>query len=188
MMNQEQIEELIDRSRQNDTIAFAQLVSEFQKMVFSLAFRLLCNEDETRDMVQEIFVKIWLSLDKYDGRCRFTTWMYKITCNTCYDRLRVLQRSPSAFSSDFAPANENWKSEENIEEALVNKELQDLILRFTGDLPPKQKLVFTLRDIEELDVAEVISITGMTAEQIKHNLYQARKQIRAKIHQIETDL
>lgn len=71
---------------------------------------------------------------------------------------------------------------------MVNKELQDLILRFTGDLPPKQKLVFTLRDIEELDVAEVISITGMTAEQIKHNLYQARKQIRAKIHQIETDL
>lgn len=77
MMNQEQIEELIDRSRQNDTIAFAQLVSEFQTMVFRLAFRLLCNEDETRDMVQEIFVKIWLSLDKYDGRCRFTTWMYK---------------------------------------------------------------------------------------------------------------
>ena len=177
MMNQEQIEELIDRSRQNDTIAFAQLVSEFQTMVFRLAFRLLCNEDETRDMVQEIFVKIWLSLDKYDGRCRFTTWMYKITCNTCYDRLRVLQRSPSAFSSDFAPATENWKSEDNLEEALV-----------TGDLPPKQKLVFTLRDIEELDVAEVISITGMTAEQIKHNLYQARKQIRAKIHQIETDL
>ena len=188
MMNQEQIEELIDRSRQNDMIAFAQLVSEFQTMVFRLAFRLLCNEDETRDMVQETFLKVWLSLDKYDGRCRFTTWMYKITCNTCYDRLRVLQRSPSAFSSDFVPANENWKSDENIEEALANKELQDLILRFTGDLPPKQKLVFTLRDVEELDVAEVISITGMTAEQIKHNLYQARKQIRAKIHQIETDL
>jgi RNA polymerase sigma-70 factor (ECF subfamily) len=49
MMNQEQIEELIDRSRQNDTIAFAQLVSEFQTMVFRLAFRLLCNEDETRE-------------------------------------------------------------------------------------------------------------------------------------------
>ena len=71
---------------------------------------------------------------------------------------------------------------------MANKELQDLILRFTGDLPPKQKLVFTLRDVEELDVAEVISITGMTAGQIKHNHYQARKQIRAKIHQIETDL
>ena len=56
MMNQEQIEELIDRSRQNDTIAFAQLVSEFQTMVFRLAFRLLCNEDETRDTVHEIFV------------------------------------------------------------------------------------------------------------------------------------
>lgn len=70
MMNQEQIEELIDRSRQNDTIAFAQLVSEFQTMVFRLAFRLLCNEDETRDMVQEIFVKIgfrWISMTEDAG-------------------------------------------------------------------------------------------------------------------------
>mgnify|MGYP000470720162 CR=1 FL=1 len=74
-------------------------------------------------------------------------------CVCCNVRLRLSH-------PNFAPANENWKSEENIEEALVNKELQDLILRFTGDLPPKQKLVFTLRDIEELDVAEVISITG----------------------------
>lgn len=78
MMNQEQIQELVDRSKRNDTIAFAQLVSEFQAMVFRLAFRLLCDEDEAKDMVQDVFVKIWISIDKYDGSCRFSTWMYKI--------------------------------------------------------------------------------------------------------------
>ncbi|WP_455673405.1 RNA polymerase sigma factor [Phocaeicola sp.] len=188
MMNQEQIKELIDKSRKNDAAAFARLVSEYQGMVFRLAFRLLCDEDETRDMVQETFVKIWLSINKYDGTCRFSTWIYKITCNTCYDRLRALQRSPSAYSSDSACTDWNMKSEENIEEVLANKELASLILRFTEELTPKQKLVFTLRDIEGLEVAEVVTITGLSAEKIKHNLYQARKQIRNKIHQIEPDL
>lgn len=188
MMNQEQIQELVDRSKLNDTIAFAQLVLEFQIMVFRLAFRLLCDEDETRDMVQETFVKVWMSIDRYDGSCRFSTWIYKIACNTCYDRLRALQRAPSTYSSEVVSLEHNMSSEENIEEILVNKELKDLILRFTCQLSPKQKLVFTLRDIEGLEVSEVVAITGMSAEKVKHNLYQARKQIRNKIHQIEPDL
>lgn len=79
-------------------------------------------------------------------------------------------------------------SGENIEEVLTNRELKDLILRFTRQLSPRQKLVFTLRDIEGLEVSEVVAITGMSAEKVKHNLYQARKQIRNRIHQIEPDL
>lgn len=195
MTNQQQIQEWVDRSRQNDTVAFAYLVSEFQFMVFRLAFRLLCDEEEARDMVQETFVKIWMSIDKYDGSCRFSTWVYKITCNTCYDRLRALQRSPAAHFSnigsaeyDVISANQTIHSAENIEEILTNQELKNLILRFADQLSPKQKLVFTLRDIEGLDVSEVVAITGMSAEKVKHNLYQARKQIKNKIHQIEPDL
>lgn len=188
MMNQEQIQELVDRSKRNDTIAFAQLVSVFQAMVFRLAFRLLCDEDEAKDMVQDVFVKIWISIDKYDGSCRFSTWMYKITSNTCYDRLRALRRTPPAYSSETISVEHDIGSGENIEEALSHKELKDLILRFTEELTPKQRLVFTLRDIEELDVAEVVIITGLSPEKIKHNLYQARKQIRNKMHQIDPGL
>lgn len=188
MNEQVKIQELIDKSRQNDRTAFARLVSEYQGMVYRLTFRLLCDEDEAMDMVQETFIKIWLSLDKYDGSSRFSTWIYKIACNTCYDRLRTLQRSPSFYSSVSAPIDCNMRSKENIEDILENKELAALIFRFTQELTPKQKLVFTLRDIEGLEVSEVVIITGMTAEKIKHNLYQARKQIRNKIHQIEPDL
>lgn len=188
MMTQQQIKELITRSKQNDTTAFALLVTEFQGMIFRLAFRLLCNEVEARDMVQEIFVKIWLSLDKYNDTFRFSTWIYKITCNICYDRLRALQHSPSGYLSDTLSVSGGMVSEENIEKVLENKELKDLILRFTEELTPKQRLVFTLRDIEELEVAEVVIITGLSPEKIKHNLYQARKQIKSKIHQIDPDL
>lgn len=188
MMNQEQIQILIDKSRQNDTMAFALLVTEYQSLVYRLAFRLLCNEDDARDMVQDTFVKVWLSLDKYNNACRFSTWIYKITCNACYDCLRTLQHSPSAYPSDIDCGNLLMTSDENIEQTLINKELKELILIFTKELTPKQKMVFMLRDVEELEVSEVETITGMSAGKIKSNLYQARKQIRMKINQIDPGL
>lgn len=185
-MNQEQIQVLVDKADQEkDPAAFAQLVSGHQELVFRLAFRLLCNESEARDMVQETFLKVWLSLDKYDRGCRFSTWIYKIASNTCYDRLRVLQHTPTFYSSSFTSAELDHKADTDIEQSLVNENLKELILRFTSDLTPRQKLVFTLRDIEGLDVAEVETITGLSAGKIKSNLYQARKQIREKINQIE---
>ena len=72
--------------------------------------------------------------------------------------------------------------------AASNKQLKELILRYTNELPPQQKLVFTLRDVEELEVAEVQIITGLSPEKIKSTLYLARKNIRNKMNQIDPDL
>ena len=93
MMNEEEIQVLIDKSKKQDMTAFALLVTEYRQLVFRLAFRLLCNEEEARDMVQETFIKVWLNLDKYNREYRFSTWLYKITGNICYDRLRFLQHT-----------------------------------------------------------------------------------------------
>ena len=185
MMNEKEIQVFIDKSKEQDTTAFAVLVAEYQPLVFRLAFRLLCNEEEARDMVQETFVKVWLNLDKYNREYRFSTWIYKIAGNICYDRLRSLQHSPLGSMQEDSLTNISQSSEENIEQSLINKELIELILRYTQELTPKQKLVFTLREIEGLEVSEVETITGMSAEKIKSNLYQARKQIRIKINQME---
>ena len=113
MINQEKTLELVDRSQRKDTAAFAQLVTEFQPMVFRLAFRLLCDEDEARDITQETFVKVWLSLKTYNRKNRFSTWLYKITCNACYDRLRSLRHS--SLNNEFAFSDSiNLASDDNI--------------------------------------------------------------------------
>jgi RNA polymerase sigma-70 factor (ECF subfamily) len=75
-------------------------------------------------------------------------------------------------------------SETNQEELLHNKELKKLILKLTDRLSPKQKLVFTLSDIEDLEVKEIQLITAMTATKIKSNLYLARKYIKSKINNL----
>lgn len=141
MMNQEKIQELVSRSQQDDKRAFALLVSEFQPLVFRLAFRLLCDEEEARDITQETFVKVWLSLKTYNQENRLSTWLYKITCNTCYDRLRSLRHSPLDNESAFSDSV-NIPSDDHIEISLSNKQLKELILRYTNELPPQQKLVF----------------------------------------------
>ena len=178
MMNQEKIQELVSRSQQDDKRAFALLVSEFQPLVFRLAFRLLCDEEDAR---------VWLSLKTYNQKNRLSTWLYKITCNTCYDRLRSLRHSPLDNESAFSDSV-NIPSDDHIEISLSNKQLKELILRYTNELPPQQKLVFTLRDVEELEVAEVQIITGLSPEKIKSTLYLARKNIRNKMNQIDPDL
>ncbi len=86
----------------------------FQPLVFRLAFRLLCDEDEARDITQETFVKVWLSLKTYNQENRLSTWLYKITCNTCYDRLRSLRHSPLDNESAFS-GSVNIPSDDNIE-------------------------------------------------------------------------
>lgn len=186
-MNQEKIQELVSRSRVGDMNAFSLLVSELQPLMFRLAFRLLCDEDEAKDVVQDTFVKMWLALDKYNGECLFTTWLYKITCNTCYDRLRSLRNS--SYSNDASDSClTDISSDDNIEDTLSNKQLKELILHYAGDLPPKQKLIFTLRDLEELDVSEVELITGLSAGVIKSTLYLARKNIRNKMNQKDLEI
>ena len=179
-MEEKQIQELIARSRRQDTTAFALLVTEFQPFVFRVAFRLLCNEEEAKDMTQETFLKIWLSLEKYNQERRFSTWLYKITCNTCYDRLRTLL--PQYKESESIGVIQ-VAAEDNPETCMVNKQLKEMILQYTRDLAPQQRLIFILRDVEELDTAEVETITGLSAVQIKSTLYIARQKIRNRIIQ-----
>lgn len=180
-MEQSQIQLLIIQSRQGNTQAFTQLVEEYQPLVFRLAFRLLCNEDEARDAVQETFIKIWLSLQQYNSKFRFSTWIYKIATNTAYDRLRSLQHTTLPLSAGEDSIGLQLVSDEDIEKTLDNRQLKQLIINLTAELPPAQKIVFTLRDLEELETEEIEIITGLSAAKIKSNLYLARKFIRERI-------
>lgn len=179
-MLQEQIQILIERSRSGDKKAFEKLVAEFQAAVFRLAFHLLCDEDDAKDMVQETFIRVWLNLDKYHIQYSFATWIYTIACNLCYDLLRTTKYRFERLREEYHPI-----SSDNVEQAVINKDLKSLIVLFTQQLTPKQKLVFTLSEIEEMNVEEIETITRLSPAKIKSNLYLAKKQIKEKINQIK---
>ena len=179
-MDEIRLNEYIHLCRQGDTAAFRFIVAGYQQMVYTLAFRLLCNSHDAEDMTQEVFIKAWQKLGSYNPRYKFSTWLYKITCNGCYDKLRSQHHQKRVTIAGL-----DIPDDTNMEDSIHNRELRELILHLTNHLSPKQKLVFTLSDIEELEIAEIGTITGMTPAKIKSNLYLARKQIKSNFSKDE---
>lgn len=172
--------EHVDLCRRGDSEAFRYIVAEYRQLVYTLAFRLLCNEADAQDATQDTFIKVWQNISRYKQQYKFSTWIYKIASNTCYDYMRAERKESDLDSADTAllPSADE-------EARLHNKELLELIKKTTDGLSPKQKLVFTLSEIEELDVEEIVLITGLSPAKIKSNLYLARKYIKSKIENYE---
>jgi len=170
---------LIEESKRNDGKAFRKIVENYQSMIYSLAFRLLCDEEEAKDIVQETFIRVWINLSKYNPEKKFSTWMYAIATNLCFDKLKASKRHYRDVTID--EKLNDLVSSENVEQVIINAELVNIIVALTGTLTPKQKIVFTLRDLESMEIEEVIQITGLSAKKIKSNLFLARQAIRKKL-------
>ena len=181
-MDKEILNEYIRLSLKKDETAFRKIVEYFQGLVYSFSFRMLCDEDEAKDITQETFLRVWLHLSDYDYEKKFSTWIYAITSNLCLDRLKSKKR----IREEVYPEQliEEIISDEDIERRMINSELANIIIALINKLTAKQKVVFTLRYLEDLSVKEIVQATGMTAEKIKSNLYLAKKTISDKIEKI----
>jgi RNA polymerase sigma-70 factor (ECF subfamily) len=181
-MTDPEIRDLIVRSRRGDDYSFERLVRAHQAYAFALALRLLCDESEARDAVQESFIQVWRHLNHYDPSQKFTTWLYTIVTNRCMDRLRSLKRRLKIFAAGQTGDDiSELPDPTSLENTFSNGELTALIRKLTHGLSPKQKLVFTLRDLEDCSIEETGEITGMSAETIKANLHYARRKIREMV-------
>ena len=117
---------------------------------------------------------------------RFTTWLYKIVVNLCYDKIKANKARHNLLHYDLeSSVILNQSSSENIETNLINHDLAQIIRFFTGELTPRQKLVFTLTELEGFSVEEITLITGLSPDKIKSNLYCARQHIKNKLIRIE---
>jgi len=178
-MTDGEIHDLIQRSIQGDEKAFTSLVKHFQPFVFSLAFRLVCSNDDAKDAVQASFVKTWKHLGSYDHRRKFSTWMYAIVSNTCMDMLRARKRTSAVVESiNKHDGISELPDATAFEEHHSNAELAAIIMQLTSRLSKKQHLVFTLRDLQDLSIAEVVEVSGLSEASVKTNLVFARRHIR----------
>ena len=173
------VDDIIRKCREGDSTAFGLLVRTHQVYAFALAFRMLSDEDEARDVVQESFIRVWKNLERYDPSQKFTTWLYAIVSRLSLDRLR----SRSRANRFFRRGNDDTLLEEardNVDPETLysNREIAQIITRLTDDLSPTQKLVFTLRDLQGCTIQEVCDITGLSGGSIKTNLSYARQKIR----------
>jgi RNA polymerase sigma-70 factor (ECF subfamily) len=177
------LQEIISATMNGDHAAFRKLVTMYQQPAYRLAFRILGNEDEARDAVQETFIKIWQKIGSFDTSREFAPWMFRILANTATDRQRAILRHPMVPMDGVMQKIEYMQQHDQATPA-ENRELAILISRIADTLPVKQRLVFLLRDMEGMASAEVELITDLDENAVKSNLYHARKKVREKLVQL----
>ena len=178
--------ELVKKSLEGDLTAFRLLMESQQQYAFALAFRLLHDEENAKDVVQDAFIRVWNNLAKYRPEVKFTTWLYKIVVNLCYDKMKMESRRNNAFGyltrlltgSDIADSRDLQQEVENID-------LSDYILSAAQKLPPMENLVFHLRDVQDFSIEEVAEIAGISIGSVKTNLCYARKRIRIAVTKMQ---
>jgi RNA polymerase sigma-70 factor (ECF subfamily) len=150
--------------------------------VFSLALKMVGDEEEAKDVVQETFLRVWQRLGDYDTQRSFTTWLYVIASRLCLDALRNMKRTSPL------PADEqvlrHFAADSTMQRQLENSEWVSIVRTLADGLSPKQRLVFTLSQLEGLPSQEVEQVTGLSASQVKSNLYVARQTIRERLKRL----
>src|SRR5579863_7344526 len=130
-------DELIERARAKDFAAFEELLSRYEDKVFRLAYRILRNETDAKEILQETFVSIWRKLDTFKGDSQFGSWVYRIATNAALMRLRSHRRHPEVSTEELpigyldnygtpVPAGENWskRPDDELQSAELRKHIQ----------------------------------------------------------------
>ena len=172
---------LIEECRGGNLSNFRKLVEQTSPYAFSLAFRMLGDEDLAKDVVQETMVTIWQKLNKIRSAEVYKTWICKIVINKCYDQLRQKKRNREQMADDKTWQVLSEKISQMPSSQLENDETARIIGMLTDKLSPKQKAIFILSEIDEMTSDEISEVTGISKTVIKANLYHARKSISGMI-------
>lgn len=168
--------QLVESALRGDMLAFRCLVERHQTFVYRVAYRLVGTVGDAEDIAQESFIRLWKHLNRYRDEIRLTTWLYKIVTNLCLDFLKSpynKTRKRTTGVNGFHALTGSLPADQH----LLNEELRLAVERLTAGLSPKQKAVFVLRDLEEVEMDEIARILTMDPGQVKSNLYYARRKV-----------
>ena len=178
----EEERELVRMAQSGQEAAFEELVRRHQQRVFALVSGILRRQEDVEDIAQQVFLKVYLSLRKFDQRAAFSTWLYKITVNECWDYLRKKKVRPLVYESDL--------SEEQVSrlDGIVSAdrvvlgpneraEIKELLERMLDKLPEQDRQLLVLKEIEGFSVQELAEILRLNVNTVKVRLFRARGRI-----------
>ena len=161
---------------EGNTNAFNILVDRYKDLVYSLALKMVKNREEAEEVAQDTFIKVFKSLSKFKGDSKFSTWIYKVTYNTCLDRLKKQKREQQVVSIDEFNTNQ-IKSIDNALDKMENEEREKAIQDCIQLLPADDAFLLTLFYFEEQSLEEIAKVIGLTANNVKVKLFRSRKKL-----------
>ena len=174
---------LVERCRGNDDAAFSEVVTRYKTKIYNYLYRMTGSAEDAEDLTQEVFVRMYTSIDSFRGQSSLNTWLFRIAGNLCIDRFRRTKNRPAAYSLDapvgsaeIAPEVPDTTYEPH--RLLENVEMAEQIQAALSKLPDKLRATLLLHDIEGLPYEEIAQIAGCPLGTVKSRLFNARMQLR----------
>src|SRR5437016_3589952 len=174
--------ELVRRAQREDKEAFEELVRRHQHRVFAVAGGIVRRREDVEDVAQQVFVKAYFSLKRFDQRAAFSTWLYKVTVNECWDLLRKRKARPLIYESDFseeqsrqytATDREASRAPDTSDRMAMRERLENML----GQLDKRDRAMLVLKEVEGFSVEEIAESMGLNANTVKVRLFRARRRI-----------
>jgi RNA polymerase sigma-70 factor (ECF subfamily) len=175
--------DLISRAAAGDAAAFQALVERHRSMVYRVAYQFAGNHHDAEDIAQEVFIKVYRSLDRFRQDAQLTSWMYRIVMNACIDHRR---RHSAAGSAPFGEEAEQKmlntaEDRPGPEDRAYAGELGQVLEAEIGRLPPGQRIVFVMRHHQGLKLSEIATALGLADGTVKRQLHAAVHRLRGAL-------
>jgi RNA polymerase sigma-70 factor (ECF subfamily) len=172
--------DLITRAAGGDPTAFQALVERHRSMVYRVAYQFAGNHDDAEDIAQDVFIKVYRSLDKFRHDAQLSSWLYRIVMNACIDHHR--RQSPAAATANGEEAEltllNTPEDSPGPEERAYAGELGEVLEVEIARLPPGQRVVFVMRHHEGLKLSEIADALGLAQGTVKRQLHAAVHRLR----------
>jgi RNA polymerase sigma-70 factor, ECF subfamily len=178
---------LVAAARGGDLKAFEELVSRYERKIFRLAMNITGNREDAEDVMQEAFLKSYSHLQEFQGDSRFYTWLVRIAVNEALMKLRKRRPGQVSLDDPGEPGEESFPQEvrdwgPSPEQHFAQTELAGILSEAIEKLEPGYRMVFVLRDIEELSTEDVAGLLSLSEAAVKSRLLRARLKLRDILH------
>ena len=181
----QQERELILRCQKRDTAAMGALVVQYQHWVYNIAYGILGHHEDAQDIAQDSFLSVWENIGQFKFRSRFSTWLYQIVKNKCYnliDQRKRRKTDPMEIddSQPWVPLNTVTPEQE-----VLRSEQSEILHTALGRLKESYRTILILRELRELSYEEIAEVLNCTLGRVKSRLHEARKALRAELERID---
>lgn len=182
--------QLITRAQQGDREAFQEIVETYQRRVFGICIGMLKNPDDSMDVSQEVFIKIYRYIENFNHQSSFYTWLYRITVNMCIDFIRKKKRSREVDYDDGILREGAVDGDDEIlpsrlginpDRVYGRKELRAKMLEALETLSEKHRTILVLREVEGLSYEEIADVLQISKGTVMSRLYHARRYFQAAV-------
>lgn len=175
----------VESARLGDSDAFRLLVERHGHAIFRLAYRITGNEEDAEDVVQETFLKAYREIERYESRCSFSTWLYRIASNCALDLIRKRRIREQKRERGADPGQDILQSlpaaNPGPERALLSSQIAESVDAALEELSSQERAAFVLRHFEGLSIEEIGQALGTGASATKHSIFRAVQKLRRSL-------